>query len=127
MRTLCICLALLVSGCTTASALDDITKAKITAELACQYATVIVNQKREPTPAPLPTDGCVDGCTCNGTGREKTGDGLDTVECRCPDGCDCKKAADPPLVPIEVDKQCEGQQCYLIDRATGKRYRIINK
>ena len=42
-----------------------------------------------PTPAPEPK-GCVDGCKCNGTGKEKSGDGLAMVNCRCPDDCDCK-------------------------------------
>ncbi len=27
---------------------------------------------------------------CNGTGRVKTGDGLSTVPCECPDSCPCK-------------------------------------
>jgi hypothetical protein len=40
----------------------------------------------EPAPS-----GCVPGCACNGTGKEKSGDGLALVNCRCPDSCQCKK------------------------------------
>lgn len=46
-----------------------------------------------PTPAPLPpapSAECTKGCKCGGTGREKTGDGLSTTPCRCPDNCQCK-------------------------------------
>lgn len=39
---------------------------------------------------PTPT-GCVQGCGCNGTGKEKSGDGLALVNCRCPDNCPCKQ------------------------------------
>lgn len=49
--------------------------------------------QRQPQPQPGPQPGptaCVRGCKCNGTGREPTGDGLATVECRCPDNCPCK-------------------------------------
>lgn len=27
---------------------------------------------------------------CNGTGLVRSGDGLEWVPCRCPDGCECK-------------------------------------
>lgn len=48
---------------------------------------------RGPTPAPAPpSTGCVEGCKCNGTGKEKSGDGLAIVPCRCPDTCSCKAA-----------------------------------
>lgn len=40
--------------------------------------------------APAPK-GCVQGCGCNGTGKEKSGDGLALVNCRCPDNCPCKQ------------------------------------
>jgi hypothetical protein len=40
-------------------------------------------------PAPAPA-GCAAGCKCNGTGIEKSGDGLSDVNCRCPDNCQCK-------------------------------------
>ena len=40
--------------------------------------------------APTTTDGCVDGCPCNGTGKEKSGDGIITFPCRCPASCKCK-------------------------------------
>lgn len=44
----------------------------------------------EPAPAPPTTDGCVDGCPCNGTGKERSGDGIISFPCRCPDSCKCK-------------------------------------
>ena len=43
------------------------------------------------TPAPQPVSGCTKGCKCNGTGQEKSGDGISTVSCRCPETCSCKK------------------------------------
>lgn len=43
-----------------------------------------------PSPPPPPTDGCVEGCPCNGTGKEKSGDGIITFDCRCPSSCKCK-------------------------------------
>lgn len=42
-----------------------------------------------PTPAPTPS-GCEKGCRCNGTGEEKSGDGISLVSCRCPETCPCK-------------------------------------
>jgi hypothetical protein len=39
---------------------------------------------------PQPKTGCVEGCKCNGTGKEKSGDGISVVNCRCPDTCACK-------------------------------------
>lgn len=101
---------LLLVGCTPAVA--DVDRPGIIAELATHTACILFDLPDAPTPD-VPIEGCVDGCTCNGTGREKTGDGLSTVDCRCPDGCDCKAAskqetptpvaetvADPPLVPV---------------------------
>lgn len=41
-------------------------------------------------PAPLPATPST--CPCNGTGKEKTGDGLAEVKCRCGDNCKCKAA-----------------------------------
>jgi hypothetical protein len=54
----------------------------------------LIEHRRTP-PAPVaPSQGdCSKGCKCGGTGVEKTGDGLSVTECRCPDGCACKKKA----------------------------------
>ena len=49
----------------------------------------VLEGKRLPPPAPV-TEGCTDGCMCNGTGRARTGDGLSDSECRCPADCKCK-------------------------------------
>ncbi len=104
MRFACV-LLLLLSGCETAAAID---RADIIAALAVRYGALTVrNPAPQPTPD-IPSKGCVDRCRCNGTGREKTGDGLSEVDCRCPPTCDCKPAraaaandADPlPLVSI---------------------------
>jgi hypothetical protein len=43
-----------------------------------------------PSPPPTPSVGCAVGCKCNGTGFEKSGDGLAVVGCRCDDTCSCK-------------------------------------
>lgn len=60
--------------------------------VAGTYALMERGTTPDAPPAPAPT-GCTKGCKCNGTGREPTGDGLSTSECRCPDGCPCKKKA----------------------------------
>lgn len=129
-------LLVLFCGCQSSDPrLSEITTAEIAAELAVRFATIAAF---DAAPAPnVPREGCVEGCGCNGTGREKTGDGLDTVPCRCPDDCDCKKQAEEPVVvPIpeaatrrvkESDGKviCQGGTCYWIDNATGQRHRII--
>jgi len=129
-------LILCLSGCTGhQQGPNDMTLARITADLACRFATVAAF---DTAPSPdMPQEGCVDGCGCKGTGREKTGDGLDTVPCRCPDDCDCKKSAvEPPLVSVPEEAtrrvkesdgriECRNGTCYWIDNATGRRYRVI--
>jgi len=57
--------------------------------VAAYGSYAVLEGKRLPPPAPA-TDGCTEGCKCNGTGRERTGDGLSDSECRCPAGCKCK-------------------------------------
>jgi len=97
MRFACLLLVLL-SGCETAAAID---RADIIAALAVRYGALSV-RKTAPQPTPdVPSEGCVDGCRCNGTGREKTGDGLSEVDCRCPPSCDCKPAqTEPEAKPV---------------------------
>jgi len=135
MRNILIALVF-VAGCESANPrLSEVTTAEIAAELAIRFATIAAFDE---APSPdAPREGCVEDCGCNGTGREKTGDGLDTVPCRCPDDCDCKKqAADPPVVPIpeaatrrvkESDGriECRDGTCYWIDAKSGKRYRVV--
>lgn len=102
-------------------------------------------------PPVSPQEGCEEGCGCNGTGEERSGDGLAVVACRCPETCECKAsnlseapnsspatkqetstpAADPPLVPLAPKQagnriECVGGQCYLVEPG-GKRYRIIRR
>jgi len=125
-----------VAGCESANPrLSEVTTAEIAAELAARFATIAAFDA--PASPDMPREGCVEDCGCKGTGREKTGDGLDTVPCRCPDDCDCKKQADdPPVVPIpesatrrvkESDGriECRNGTCYWIDSATGKRYKVL--
>ena len=95
-------LLLLVAGCTPAVA--DVDRPGIIAELATHTACILFDLPDAPTPD-VPSEGCVDGCTCNGTGREKTGDGLSTVDCRCPDGCDCKAGNLPEIPDSSASKQ----------------------
>lgn len=95
---------------------------EIIGEMAARTTAIMLNQK----PVIEPTDGCAPECTCNGTGREKTGDGLDTVDCRCDDNCKCK----PALVPIKETRSsgrvvCEGGVCYWIDNVSGEKYRVV--
>jgi hypothetical protein len=142
-------LLMLFAGCTPAVA--DVDRPGIIAELATHTACILFDLPDAPTPD-VPIEGCVDGCTCNGTGREKTGDGLSTVDCRCPDGCDCKAGNyseipdsspaskqeaptpvaetvdEPPLVPVAPKQssgrvECRNGTCYWVEG--GRRYRII--
>lgn len=74
-----------------------------------------------------PVSGCEEGCGCNGTGKETSGDGLAVVSCRCPESCECKAAAAPapPLVPIpQPSIECVNGQCWLVE-PDGRRYRIV--
>jgi len=57
--------------------------------VAAYGSYAVLEGKRLPPPAPA-AEGCTEGCKCNGTGRERTGDGLSDSECRCPAGCKCK-------------------------------------
>jgi len=66
--------------------------------IAAAGAYALLAAEAGPTPAP-PATGCTEGCRCNGTGKEKSGDGIAIVECRCPDSCECKKKK--PAAPIK--------------------------
>lgn len=78
---------LALPGCQTLAELD---RADIIAALAVRYGALSVRN-----PAPLPDDktGCEEGCQCAGTGKERSGDGLAIVNCRCDDDCECKAAS----------------------------------
>jgi len=93
-----ICL-LALPGCQTIAEID---RADIIAELAVRYGAMSVRK-----PAPLPDDktGCDEGCQCNGTGEERSGDGLAVVNCRCDDDCECKQAKEQPVAeePVAVE------------------------
>lgn len=82
-----------------------------------------------------PQAGCEAGCGCNGTGEEKSGDGLAVVSCRCPESCECKQAEEPPLVPVSPAPpppektsrmECVNGQCYIVE-PDGTRYRVIRR
>lgn len=87
-------------------------------------------QKDEPKPRPRPRKECCD--ECKGTGKIRQPDGHVT-DCPCPDDCKCKKAGDPPLVPIKPDPNvrrsgriiCENGTCYWVDEVTGERFRVV--
>ena len=106
-------LLLLCAGCQAAI---DIDRADIIAELATQYAAIVVNKPEAPTP-------------------DKPRDGLAVVNCRCPDDCKCKatpqNARSEPLVPVPQKTpdgghlECEGGVCYWVDDSTGARYRVV--
>jgi hypothetical protein len=70
--------------------------------VAGTYELMVSGPKPNPTPAPAPApkpNGCLEGCRCNGTGIEPTGDDLSKVPCRCEDDCPCKT------------KRCETGKC----------------
>lgn len=78
MRTLSIILMLLACGC-------DRQRQNLQPLIAVAGTYGLTRQS-----APVTPEGCTDGCKCNGTGIEKSGDGLHTGACRCPEGCPCK-------------------------------------
>lgn len=53
--------------------------------------SVMAGEAPAPVPVPVPPAGCEEGCKCNGTGKEMSGDGLAIVGCRCADNCPCKQ------------------------------------
>lgn len=55
----------------------------------------------EASPAPVSPAGCIEDCTCKGTGEERSGDGLAIVACRCPETCACKTRSEPQEGPLE--------------------------
>jgi hypothetical protein len=122
---------LFATGCNAPAAVDH---ASIIADIAVRYAAIVCRQKDVPDE---PKEGCVAGCGCNGTGKEKSGDGLEVVNCRCDDDCECKPKAtspkmrsDPPLkaVPQKTSTgriECRNGTCYWVDDATGQRYRVV--
>ena len=124
-------LLLLCTGCNATAAVDH---ASIIADIAVRYAAIVCRPQSTPTPD-TPAEGCVEGCRCNGTGREKTGDGLAVVNCRCAADCECKPKieptpAEPPVVPIKSKPstgriECRNGTCYFVDAATGQRYRVV--
>lgn len=102
-----------------------------------------------------PQEGCEEGCGCNGTGEERSGDDLEVVACRCPETCKCKAGnsseipngspaskqetpapavktiKEPPLVPVAPKQagnrvECINGQCYIVE-PSGRRYRIIRR
>lgn len=105
-RWLALTVLLVLPGCQTA---QDVDRAGIISELSVRVAALLFTQGSEPLPTPTPKEGCDVGCRCNGTGEEKSGDGLAVVSCRCDDSCKCKKekqgldvppVEEPPLVPV---------------------------
>ena len=68
--------------------------------------------KPRPAPAPPKPDGCVEGCKCNGTGVEPSGDKLNVGPCRCDDSCACKKKkAATTALPIKTGTICTTGTC----------------
>ena len=116
-------LLVLCSGCETAAAID---RADIIAALAVRYGAVAV---RNHAPQPDgPAGECDKDCQCNGTGKEKSGDGIAIVDCRCDDDCKCKasKASEePPLVPIKSSSACESGSCERPQ--VGRRWRLFQR
>ena len=120
---------LFAPGCNAPAAVDH---ASIIADIAVRYAAIVCRQKDVPDE---PKEGCVAGCGCHGTGKEKSGDGLEVVNCRCDDDCECKQKneptpAEPPVVPIKSKTstgriECRNGTCYWVDDATGQRFRVV--
>lgn len=62
----------------------------VTVAYAVQARGLPPNPGPEPEPEPSP-EGCVSGCSCEGTGWVKTPEGF-RIPCPCPPECQCKKA-----------------------------------
>lgn len=84
MRILVVIMAVIAAGCSSRDNLQPFVA------VAGAYSLMAAGVGPTPSPAPPPEDGCTPGCRCEGTGIERTGDGLSTTDCRCPDGCECK-------------------------------------
>lgn len=99
IRLLVITIALLATGCTQTSSTED----------SRPFVSVTFAYGARSLGRPVsPQDGCDEGCQCNGTGEERSGDGLAIVACRCPDTCDCKQRSE--LIPEEAEA-CEDGSC----------------
>jgi hypothetical protein len=118
---------LFAPGCNAPAAVDH---ASIIADIAVRYAAIVCRQKDVPDE---PKEGCVAGCGCNGTGKEKSGDGLAVVNCRCDDDCECKPKAtspkmrsDPPLKAVPQKKPAPDASSAATARAIGWMTRPAN-
>lgn len=60
-------------------------------------------------PSPIPVN-----CKCNGTGREKSGDGLIDMPCSCQPNCRCKRTQEIPTTTIEKPKTVVQKKIYYI-------------
>lgn len=78
----------------------DNDRAGLIAALAVRYAAIVCVPRDAPKP---PSEGCAEGCKCNGTGKERSGDGLAIVNCRCDDDCECKAGKQEPDKPVAVE------------------------
>lgn len=77
--------------------------------VAAAGAYAVMEADAAPAP-PVPTVGCEAGCRCSGTGKERSGDGLELVGCRCPDTCSCKSARVPTVgVPTAAPVTTDGR------------------
>lgn len=72
-------------------------------------------QRSPSAPVVVTPDGCEEGCKCNGTGEELSGDGILKVNCRCDDSCKCKKGTGSPseaiVAPFSGEPVCVDGSC----------------
>lgn len=88
---------LLFAGCSQAITLNEFDAHRFEGFVAC----VVNNSDTKPAPVPQPNVN-VPGCTCGGTGKVKTGDGLHDTECPCGPNCTCNKVNVDPEVKTKA-------------------------
>lgn len=76
-------------------------------------------QRSKDAPVVVPSKGCEEGCRCNGTGEEPSGDGILVVNCRCEDDCECKAGKDAPESPAEAILEAPKSAPVCVDGSCG--------
>lgn len=89
MRCVLAIATVMAAGCTQPA----VTPAMRSLMVQCMCdAAVAVNRVDHAAPSDKPPPSPASCCTeCNGTGKVRSGDGIEKVSCDCPDSCECKR------------------------------------
>ena len=79
-------------------------------------------------PPPPPSGGCGEDCRCNGTGKEKSGDGIIEFDCPCSGSADCKaKKSEPAQEPVCTSGTCGVPSASGSSRTVNRRRPILGR